>query len=57
MRTPLRYFVVFLCYGDPAALEKQDELFHMFQQIINGVDVGLDQLKALYLGFQGTWFG
>lgn len=54
MRTPLRYFVVFLCYGDPAALEKQDELFHMFQQIINGVDVGLDQLKALYLGFQGT---
>ena len=30
---------------------------HMFHQFIDGVDVGMDQLKALDLGLVGSWSG
>jgi hypothetical protein len=50
-----RYSVVVLCHGDPAALSLQDQLFCLLQQFIDGVDVGVDQLKALDLGKGGSW--
>ena len=49
-----RYSVVVLCHGDPAALSLQDQLFCLLQQFIDGVDVGVDQLKALDLGKGGS---
>ena len=46
-RTPPKYSVVALCHGDPASLDQQDWPFHMLQQIIDGVDFGVGQLRAL----------
>ena len=46
-RTPLRYPVVALCHGDPAALDLQDWPLHMLQQFIDEVDVEVGQFKAL----------
>ena len=45
--TSLRYPVVALCHGDPAALDLQERPLHMLQQFIDGTDVGVGQLKAL----------
>lgn len=39
--TLLRYPVVALCHGDPAALDLQDPPLHLPQQLIDGVDVGV----------------
>jgi len=47
---PLRYPVFALCHGGPSALDLQDWPFHTLQQIIDGVDIGVGQLKALDLG-------
>ena len=49
-RAPLRYPVIALCHGDPAALCLQD--LHVF---IDKVDVGVDQLKALSLSLGGDY--
>ena len=49
-RMHLRYPVVALCHGDPAALEEQHWSIHLLQQFIAGVDDGVGQVKALYLG-------
>lgn len=38
------------CHGDPAALDLQDWPLHVLQQFIDGLDVGLGQLKPLELG-------
>lgn len=47
----LRYPVVALCHGDPVALVLQGGLLHLLQQLhIDGVNVGVGQLKALDLG-------
>ena len=43
-----------LCHGDAAALDLQNQPFHPLQQIIDVVDVGVDQLKALDLGLEGS---
>jgi len=45
---PLRYPVVGLCHGDPAALDLQD-----WPLSCSAVDVGVDQLKTLDLGLSG----
>lgn len=50
METPLRYSIVALCYRDPAALELQDRLLHAFQQIIDGIDVGVCSLGSEQVG-------
>jgi hypothetical protein len=52
--TPVRYPVVVLCHRDPAALDLQDPSFHMLQLIIDGVDAGVRQPKALDLGLGGS---
>ena len=49
-RTPLGYPVVALCCGDPVTLNLQDWPLHILQQFINGINVGVSQLKALDLG-------
>jgi hypothetical protein len=54
MGTPLRYLVVSLCYGDPAALDLQDLPFHVLQHLIDGVDAGMGQLKTLTLSLGGS---
>jgi hypothetical protein len=48
--TPVGHPGVVLSHGDPAALDLQDWLFHVLQQITDGVDFGVGQLKALDLG-------
>lgn len=48
-QAPLRYPVVALCHGDPAALNLQGQPFDKVQQFRGGVDVGVGQLKALDL--------
>ena len=48
------YPVAVLCRGDPAALNLQDWPYHTLQQFIDGVDVGVGQLKALDLGLDGS---
>ena len=49
--TPGLFFDIPLlpCHGDPVAL-----VLHTLQQFINGVDVGVGQLKALDLGLGGS---
>ena len=49
-RTPLGYPVAVLCHGDQTALNLQDLSLHVFQQIIDGMDVGVGQLITLFLG-------
>lgn len=46
--TPLRY------HGVPEALNLQGWPLHKFQQIIDGADVGVRQLKVLDLGLGGS---
>ena len=53
-RTPLGYPVVALCHGDLVALDLQDQLLHTLQQFIDGIDVGVGQLKSLDLGLGGS---
>ena len=48
--TPLGRPVVALYHGDPATLDLQDQPRHSLQHIINGVGVGVGQLRALDLG-------
>jgi hypothetical protein len=47
METPCWYNIVALCHGDPAAFGMEDQSFHMFQQIIYGVDLVVNKFKAL----------
>ena len=56
-RTPLGYPIVALCHRNPLALNLQDKLFHMLQQIIEGVDVNVVQLKTLHLGWEDNKVG
>jgi hypothetical protein len=49
-KTPLVYPVVTLCYGYSTALDLQNWCLHVFQQLIDGVDVGVGQFRALDLG-------
>ena len=53
-RIPLRYPVVALCHGGPAALDLQDWSLHSLQQFIDGVDVVVGRLRALDLGLGGS---
>ena len=46
----LRYHVVALCYGDADALGLQDWPPHVLQQFVDGMNVGVGQLRALALG-------
>lgn len=46
---------VILCPGDPVALLLQVWSLHLLQQFLDRVDVGVNQLKALYLSLDGTW--
>jgi hypothetical protein len=46
---PLGYSAVARYHGDPAALDLQDWSLHMYQQFIDGMVVGVGQLKALDL--------
>lgn len=48
--TPLDYPAVALCGGDPAALGLQDPSLQVFQQIADGIDLGVGQLITLVLG-------
>ena len=50
-RTPLRYPVVAMCHGDPAALDLQDRPLHMFHQFINVVDAGVVNSKSRILAW------
>ena len=43
-----------LYHGDLEALVTQDLPLHVLQQVIDGVDVGVSQLKALDLGLCGS---
>lgn len=52
-KTPLRYNVMGLYRGDPVVLDLYDWPLHSLQQLINGVDVGMDKFKALDLGLRG----
>ena len=52
--SPLGYTFVSLCHGDPTTLDLQDQPFHILWQFIDGVDVGMGQLKALDLGLGGS---
>ena len=36
-------------------MDLQDQYFHVLQQLIDGVDVGVGQLKALDLGLGDSW--
>lgn len=49
--------VVVLYHRDPAALVLWDKLLHTLQQLIDGIDVGVDQLKTLDLSLGGSWVG
>ena len=53
-RTPLGFLVVGLCHGDLKALGLQDQPLHVLQWFIDGVDVGLGQLKVLDLDLGGS---
>lgn len=46
----LSYPAVALCCGNPVDLGLQDWPFHVFQQIRDGVDVGVRQPRTLVLG-------
>jgi hypothetical protein len=54
MGTPLRYPIVDPCHGDLAALELQNPHLCELQKLINRVDVGMGQFKALDLGLGGS---
>ena len=45
--TPLGYPSVAESHGYSAALVLQDQLIYIFQQVIDGVDACMDQLKVL----------
>jgi hypothetical protein len=51
----LGFLLDILCHGDPATLILQGWLLHMFQQFIDGVDVGVGQLKALDLSLGSSF--
>ena len=51
---PPSYPVVALCHGDPAALDQQDWPFHVPQPVMDDVDFGVGQLKALDLRLGGS---
>jgi hypothetical protein len=40
------------CHQDPAALDLQDQPFHALQQVIDGVNVGVGQFRALVLSLR-----
>ena len=43
-----------MCHGGPAALDFEDLSLHELQQFINGIDVGVGQLKVLNLNLDST---
>ena len=53
----LRHPVVTLYHEDPVALHLQDQALQRLQQFIDGVDVGVGQLKAPDLGLSVSWVG
>jgi hypothetical protein len=54
MKTPLKHSAVALCHGDPAALDLYDWPFNSLQEILDGIDDGVGQLKALDLDLGGS---
>jgi len=48
---------IILCHGDPAALDLQDLFFCILQKFIDGVEFGMDQLKALDPCLGGSCIG
>ncbi|KAL6036659.1 hypothetical protein STEG23_005377 [Scotinomys teguina] len=48
---------IILSHGDPVAMVPQDWSLHALQQVIDGVDVGECQLKALDGCLGGIWVG
>ena len=46
-----------MCCRDPEAVVLHDSLFHVLQKLIDAVDVGMGQLKALDLGLGDSWVG
>lgn len=55
--TSLGYPVIGLCHRDPTTLNMQNWSLHTFQPFIDGIIIGLGQLKALNLGMCGSWVG
>jgi hypothetical protein len=47
----LDILIVALCHGDLVASVLQDQLFYMFQQFTDGVDVGVSNSKAWILAW------
>ena len=52
--TSLGYPVIGLCHRDPTTLNMQNWSLHTFQPFIDGIIIGLGQLKALNLGMCGS---
>ena len=53
-RIPHRYHMVDLCHEVPIALNLQVQTLLMLQLFRDGLDIGVDQLKALNLGLDGS---
>lgn len=54
METLLRYSSVAPSHGDPVTIVPQDLSLHTLQQVMDGVDVGMCLLKALFVGLGGS---
>lgn len=48
-RTLIGYPAVALCPGDSTAWDLEDQLLHLLEKFISGIDVGVGQLEALDL--------
>lgn len=55
--TLVGYPLVAMCHGDTDGLVLQSQPFHILQQLIDGIDVWVGQLKVLDMGFSGSWVG
>lgn len=51
----LEYPAVVLSHGDPAAIILPDKSHHTLRQVIDRVDVGVDQLKALNVALNDSY--
>ena len=47
---PSQTSCIALCHGDPVLLDLEEWPLHVLQHFLDGVDVGMGQLKALDLG-------
>ena len=51
---PLRYPAVGLNHRNPLGMVLQDWSLHVLQQVIDGVVVGMGQIKTLHVGLGGS---